>query len=206
MSVHQCPRCELRFRNETELNYHLTSEHQVDPQSVEPFRYGGAKEQRPLYSDFVEDTRVRPRRVLVVGNAVLRAQRLQEALTKRSDDVEYHLVVPAVRSTPVAGEHSWFETVGEVAHPAEGDLPGRTLATRRLREALGRLRDIGLTIDGSVGDADPLRATSDALKRFKADEILLATLPRAESGWLNADLHSKMERRFSLPVTVVAAA
>jgi hypothetical protein len=206
MAVHQCPRCELRFRNETELNYHLTSEHMVDPQSVEPIRYGGAKEQRPLYSDFVEDERARPRKVLVVGNAVLRAQRLQDALSERSDEVEFHLVVPAVRATPVAGEHSWFETVGEVAHPSEGDLPGRTLATHRLNEALGRLRDVGLTIDGSVGDADPLRAASEALERFRADEIVLATLPRAESGWLEADLHSKMERRFNVPVTVVAAA
>jgi hypothetical protein len=206
MAVHQCPRCELRFRNETELNYHLTSEHMVDPQSVEPIRYGAAKQQAPLYRDFVEDEQARPRKVLVVGNAVLRAQRLQEALTERADDVEFHLVVPAVRSTPVAGEHSWFATVGEVAHPAEEDLPGRTLATRRLNEALRRLRAVGLTIDGSVGDADPLRATSNALERFKADEIMLATLPRAESGWLEADLHSKMERRFNLPVTVVAAA
>lgn len=206
MSVHQCPRCELRFRNEAELNYHLTSDHRVDPQSVEPIRYGGAKQQRPLYSDFVEDAQARPRKVLVVGNAVLRAQRLQDAMTERSGDVEYHLVVPAVRSTPVAGEHSWFETVGEVAHPAERNLPGRTLAAHRLDEALGRLRNVGLTIDGSVGDADPLRAASDALEHFKADEILLATLPRAESDWLEAHLHSKMERRFNLPVTVVAAA
>lgn len=209
MAVHQCPRCELRFRNETELNFHMTSDHQVDPRSVEQIRYGGAKEQKPLYSDFVEDeSEERPRRVLVVSNATLRAQRLQEALESRAadGDVVFHLVVPAVATTPVAGEHSWFDTVGSVAHPREEDLGGRSLASHRLREALPRLQEAGLQIDGSVGDEDPMRATAGALEQFPADEILLSTLPRSESGWLRSDLHVEMERRFNLPVTVVAAA
>jgi hypothetical protein len=29
--VHQCPRCELRFRNKTELDYHWAEEHAPQP-------------------------------------------------------------------------------------------------------------------------------------------------------------------------------
>lgn len=208
MPVHQCPRCELRFRTSSEYNDHLMSEHGVDPEAVNPVRYARARQQKPLYPDLVEGERDAPRRVLVVGSAALRAQRLQQALSEKSTggDVTFRLVVPAVRQSPVAGEHSWFQTVGDVAHPREEDLSGRTLAQHRLDEALARLRDAGIEIEGIVGDPDPLRAVADALRSFKADEIMLATLPRAQSGWLDADLHTELEHRFRLPVTVVPAA
>jgi GABA permease len=208
MSVHQCPRCELRFRTASEYNYHLTSDHNVDPQAVNPVRYARAKQQQPLYPDLVEEERAGPRRILVVSNATLRAQRLQEALSgKAADgDVRFKLVVPAVRESAVSGEHSWFRTVGKVAHPREEDLSGRTLAQHRLNEATSRLRDAGIDIEGMVGDPDPMRAVADALKTFKADEIMLGTLPSSQSGWLNADLHTELQHRFRLPVTVVQAA
>jgi hypothetical protein len=208
MAVHQCPRCELRFRTSSEYNDHLMSEHGVDPEAVNPVRYARARQQKPLYADLVEGERDAPRRVLVVSNATLRAQRLQQALTDKSADadVTFHLVVPAVRQSPVSGEHSWFETVGHVAHPREEDLSGRTLAKHRLDEAVTRLRDAGLQIEGVVGDPDPMRAAADALRTFKADEIILATLPRTQSSWLDADLHTELKHRFRLPVTVVPVA
>lgn len=208
MPVHQCPRCELRFRTSAEYNDHLMSEHGVDPEAVNPVRYARARQQKPLYPDLVEDRGDAPRRVLVLGSAALRAQRLQEALTDRSTggDVTFRMVVPAVRQSPLTGEHSWFQTVGDVAHPREEDLSGRTLAQHRLDEALARLRDAGIEIEGLVGDPDPMRAVAEALRTFKADEIMLATLPRAQSGWLDADLHVELEQRFRLPVTVVPAA
>lgn len=208
MAVQQCPRCELRFRTSSEYNDHLMSEHGVDPEAVNPIRYARAKQQKPLYPDLVEDEREAPHRVLVVGSAALRAQRLQQALGDKAanGDVAFRLVVPAVRQTPVSGEHSWFETVGSVAHPREKDLSGRTLAQHRLDEAISRLRHAGIEIEGLVGDPDPMRAVAEALQTFKADEIMLATLPRAQSGWLDADLPSELEHRFRLPVTVVPAA
>ncbi|HSJ46357.1 MAG TPA: hypothetical protein VK923_16900 [Euzebyales bacterium] len=208
MAIHQCPRCELRFRTSSEYNDHLMSEHGVDPETVNPVRYARARQQKPLYPDLVEDKRDAPRRVLVVGSAALRAQRLQQALTDKAaaGDVTFRLVVPAVRQSPVTGEHSWFQTVGDVPHPREQDLSGRTLAQHRLDEAVARLRDAGIEIEGMVGDPDPMRAAADALRTFKADEIMLATLPRVQSGWLDADLHTEFQHRFRLPVTVVPAA
>ena len=35
MRVHQCPRCELRFRDETEAKDHLINDHKVDPERLE---------------------------------------------------------------------------------------------------------------------------------------------------------------------------
>jgi hypothetical protein len=207
MSVHQCPRCELRFRTQSEYNDHLTSEHGVDPQAVSPIRYSRAKQQAPLYPDLLETEADALRRVLVVSNATLRAERLQQALVDKAagEAVSFRLVVPAVSRSTVTGETSWFRTVGRLAHPREKDLSGRTLAQHRLDEAVARLRDADVDIDGVVGDPDPMRAVAEALRSFKADEIMLATLPTAQSGWLSADLHTEIEHRFRLPVTVVSA-
>ena len=35
MRVHQCPRCELRFRQESEVASHLIDDHGVEPEAVE---------------------------------------------------------------------------------------------------------------------------------------------------------------------------
>lgn len=209
MAIHQCSKCELRFRTTSEYHDHLRLEHGVDPQNLDPIRYRAATQQAPLYSDFVEkssdDDR---RRVLVVSNAALRAQELQQALISAAEKrpTVYRLVVPAVEQSPLTGEHSAYTTVGEVAHPEEHRLSGDTLAERRRDEAVERLRGEGLDIDGVVGDADPLRAIQTALRGFKADEVFLGTLPRARSGWLGADLPTQIERRYGVTVRVLEAA
>lgn len=209
MAVHQCPRCELRFRTESEYHEHLRVDHNVDPQTLAPIRYGRARQrhQRPLYPDLTEDERGHAQRILVVGNAALRARRLQEELTALSSaqPTMFRLVVPAVEQTPVAGEHSYYRTVGTVAHPRERDLSGRVLARHRLDEAIDRLQDAGIDIEGMVGSADPMLAVAEGLEGFDPDQVLVSTLPRGLSGWLEADVPAEIERRYRLPVTVVEA-
>lgn len=206
MSVHQCSRCELRFRTESEYTDHLRMEHGVKPESLDPIRYGGSGRSKPLYPDFGESRAEGTHRVLIVGNATLRAQRLEESLRQRSGEgaTKFMLVVPAVDRSAVHGEHSWFETVGS-AHPDERSLTGERLAEHRMKEAVARMRDAGIDIEGMVGHGDPMQAAQEALRRFEADEILLATLPRARSSWLSADLPTEMRQRYRLPVTVVEA-
>ncbi len=34
MPVHQCPRCELRFATEHDLDQHLVADHRVDPATL----------------------------------------------------------------------------------------------------------------------------------------------------------------------------
>ncbi len=207
MAVHQCSRCELRFRTESEYHDHLRMEHKVDPRNVDPIRYRATREQQPLYPDFVEKKSTEPRKVLIVSNATLRAQQLQDSLLSGAQDrpTTYRLVVPAVERSPVAGEHSRFATVGSVAHPAEDTLSGDALARHRLDEALDRLREQGLDIDGVVGHSDPMRAVGRALDGFDADEVIVATMPQAQSAWLDADLPTEIERRYRLPVAIVEA-
>ncbi len=35
MTVHQCPRCELKFAREAEVKAHLVDDHDVDPEMLE---------------------------------------------------------------------------------------------------------------------------------------------------------------------------
>ena len=39
MDIHQCPRCELRFANTSELRHHFEFDHAADPRVFERFRY-----------------------------------------------------------------------------------------------------------------------------------------------------------------------
>jgi hypothetical protein len=41
MRVHQCPKCELRYRDEHEVKQHLVDDHGVDPEDLEQHPSGG---------------------------------------------------------------------------------------------------------------------------------------------------------------------
>ena len=89
--------------------------------------------------------------------------------------------------------------------PTRGDLPddeaARANARRRLDDALASLSDLAASIDGEVGDADPLTAIRDALGDHDYDEIIISTLPAPISRWLHLDLPHRVEHTFHLPVT-----
>lgn len=208
MAIYQCPRCELRFRNESEYSFHLKAEHGADPSRLDPYAYGREREQKPLYPDLEDGGAGRGHQVLIVGNASLRSERLQRHLTEQASrtDTSFLLVVPAVATSDAVQRRISFASVGGVAHPKERKLSGEVLAKHRMEEALTRFRGAGLQIEGMVGDADPMRAVAEGLTRIKADEIVLSTLPRDQSRWLEVDLPTEMRRRFNLRVTVVAAA
>jgi GABA permease len=208
MAIYQCPRCELRFRSESEYNYHLKSEHGVDSSRLDPYAYGREREQKPLYPDLEDSPDDGRHHVLVVGNASLRAERLQRHMQQQAGrtDTSFLLVVPAVATSDAVQRRISFASVGGVAHPKERQLSGEILAQHRMNEAVTRLRETGLKIEGMVGDADPMRAVADGLANFPADEIVLSTLPPRQSRWLKVDLPTEMRRRFNLPVTVVSAA
>lgn len=208
MAVHQCPHCELRFRSEAEYNDHLRADHGVDPTRLEPFHYGSEPQQKPLYPDLVEGVDDQRHQVLVLSNATLRAERLHDHLTERAknQDALFLLVVPAEDTGRIVQHEQNFATIGRPAGAREQSAGGKILAQHRLDEALTRFRVEGLEIEGMVGDADPLRAVAGALPGFKADEIVVSTLPQELSRWLAADLPAELRRRFGIPVTVVTAA
>ena len=134
------------------------------------------------------------RRILVVANQTACGDELLEVVTARmaAGPCRFMLLVPA---TPPAEHATWTE--GEA----------RTLARRRMEEALARFRAAGAeTADGVVGDANPVRAIDDVMLDETFDEIVLSTLPPGVSRWLRLDLPRRVEQRFALPVTTVISA
>ena len=132
------------------------------------------------------------RRCLIVANQTLMSAQLREEVLRRRDagDHEFHVVVPA---THAHGTALWTE--------------GQALAHAReaLDEGLGHFRADGIYATGEVGDADPVLAVNDVVTRRDVDEIIVSTLPLGVSKWLKRDLPHRLERRFGLPVTHVAA-
>jgi len=174
--VHTCPRCELRFAIEAELTDHLAVDHHADPERFERFRYKAPP--------------VRPsgERYLVIANETLEDDQLFERLRQLGGrGAHFHLVAPA----------------GAVDRTGRSDDKEIALATYRIRHVVDRLHEAGIQAEGEVGSGDPVRAAARALDEEPADHIVLSTLPAGMSQWLDVDVPAALERRFSLPVTVI---
>ena len=72
-------------------------------------------------------------------------------------------------------------------------------------ESEARFRELGVEVEGHVGDERPLDAMRDALRRHPCDEIILSTLRRGASRWLRMDLVARADRTFPIPVTHIEA-
>jgi len=120
--------------------------------------------------------------ILVVANVTAASDELLETLKQQAADqpVTFTLIVPA---TPFGG--------------------GRAAAQQALEEACERLREGGLEADGSVGDADPIIAVTEAWDPKRHDEIVVSTLPMRFSKWLHAGLPERIEKLTGAPVTHV---
>jgi GABA permease len=143
-------------------------------------------------------------RVLVVANQTLGGQDLLQFVQERmaSGSPEFSLLVPA---TPRAHRAHDTARVPGINVPMDTEDDDYAEARKRLEQGLEALRRLGATVDGTVGDPDPLKAVQEVLARRSFDEIILSTLPSGVSRWLGQDLPHKLERKFHLPVTVVTA-
>lgn len=139
-------------------------------------------------------------RCLVLANQTLAGAALLDAVQRRLDSgtSDFHVVVPAT----TLHDQELAERLGAGPSPAER---AQALAADRLARALSRLRAMGATVDGEVGDPDALVATREALGRFPADEVLVSTLPLGISRWLRTDLPSRLQRETGLPVDHVVS-
>src|SRR5215213_6800863 len=159
------------------------------------------------------------RRYLVVANQTLGGEELWELIRERvaRGDCHFHLVVPATPASqldPGALEGPDHEEARlllehELDDPGTqgaGEGVGRRLARQRMRQQLDAMRELGASVSGEIGVADPVDAVRVVLHRWEFDEVILSTLPGRRSRWLAADLPSKIRRGFRLPVTQVTGA
>ncbi|HYH59267.1 MAG TPA: hypothetical protein VD790_08615 [Thermoleophilaceae bacterium] len=131
-------------------------------------------------------------KVLVVANRTAECEELQQALTERAakgDDVTFTLVVPSA--------HGFAKAAGS-------DDAGAT-EQRHVDNAVAKLRDAGLQVEGRLGDPDPVAAVQDAANAGSYDELVVSTLPTHLSKWLHIDLPRKAAHATGLPVTHVVA-
>ena len=129
--------------------------------------------------------------ILIVANQTLPSAALAADASRRieSGATEFHVVVPA---TPPPGRgFSWDEEAA------------RAQAEKRLAAFLEGLRAQGATVNGEIGDRDPVAAAQDASRGHDVAEVILSTLPAGISHWLRQDVPSRMRDAFTVPVTVI---
>jgi hypothetical protein len=123
--------------------------------------------------------------VLVVANVTATSEELIQALKERAErgSCRFTLLVPA---------------------PAGGKA-GREAAQAKLDEALARLREEGLELEGRVGDHDPIAAVHDVWDPMRWDEVVISTLPTGASKWLQVDLPHRVEKLTGVQVIHIVA-
>jgi hypothetical protein len=130
------------------------------------------------------------RRYLVVAHQTLGSAELLEAMRDRLAEgpCTFHLVVPEYHG---GSGLTWTE--GKV----------RAEAARRLEEARLRFVGEGLAVTGEVGDANPVDAVGEVLRREGRTAfagVIVSTLPKTISKWLRIDAPSRIERSTGLTV------
>jgi hypothetical protein len=134
-----------------------------------------------------------PARVLVVANRTAATPALVEAVRERASrgPARFTLLVPHTSH----GLHRLVDPEDQGMSEAEQTMD---MAIPVLEEAAGS------SVEGIVGDAEPLAAIQDAVNIHGFDEIIISTLSKRFSRWLKLDLPSKASG-LGLPVTTVTA-
>jgi hypothetical protein len=128
-------------------------------------------------------------RVLVVANRTLVSDVLRAELARRArDGAEVRVVVPILPSR---------------IHYVASDIDAELREARgRLEQALAWARTQGLDVTGRVGDPSvALGAIEDELRLSGADEVVISTLPRGRSNWLETGIVERLREDLEIPVT-----
>lgn len=132
-----------------------------------------------------------PTRVLIVAHKTAATAPLLEAVHARAQQgpCTFTLLVP----NPARGLHKVVDPEDQSANEAREVLDH---ALPALSEAAGT------SVEGILGDADPMAAVQDAINLLGFDEVIVSTLSPRLSRWLRLDLPSKVAG-LGLPVTTV---
>jgi hypothetical protein len=135
------------------------------------------------------NTSVKTHRVLVVAN----------------EQVEPTVLAAAIDSAIPPQAHSEVLVVapalnGRFRRWTSDDDDAYEAAEQRLRSCIDDLERLGYRVNGMIGDADPLLATAEALRVFRADTLVVATHIESRANWLGRNLVARARERFGLPV------
>jgi hypothetical protein len=127
-----------------------------------------------------------PERVLLVVSEAPTPQQL-ETLRRAHPNalVEIH--------SPVLQSRTHFVTT---------DIDRETaIARKRLLDTIGAASQAGMVASGEVGDPiDPLAGIKDQLRRHHVDEVFIATHPRTEANWVEAELLERLRSELDKPL------
>jgi hypothetical protein len=146
---------------------------------------------------------------LIVANRTVGGDALADEIRRRVGEgpFEAHLVVPV--ASPVVSAVAVGVAAGDAANMSStASLEVRDehqIARDRLTYGLDWLASLGATVTGELStDCDTAAAVASIVERLHADEVIVSTLPTTISRWLHQDLPHRIERKVSVPVTVVS--
>jgi hypothetical protein len=126
--------------------------------------------------------------ILLVVNAAPTAEQLREAvLARRGRRARLEVHAPVLQSR---------------THFVTTDIDSETQQARlRLARTLNAARAQGARVTGEVGDPiDPLAGVQDELRRFPADEVIVATHRPEQASWVERELLERMQAELAKPV------
>lgn len=132
-------------------------------------------------------------RLLAIVTDPLEGREPIEEIRRGADGeaVEVRLVVPAVPET------RFRDLMGDVDEPAQH-------AEQVLATSLEKLRREGISASGEVGDADPVMAAQDALRKGPADEVLIFEHGGADRApWFENGLFERAQEELEPPLRMV---
>ncbi|HEV7882045.1 MAG TPA: hypothetical protein VGO81_00670 [Solirubrobacteraceae bacterium] len=127
-------------------------------------------------------------RLLVIANRTVDSEEVRQAIIGRAADGAVHVTLVAPVSSGTGSERE-----------------RRAATAERVERAVQQLTAAGVTVDGIVGDPDPMVAVQEAWDPCRFDEVIVATLPTGASRWMAADLPRRVERLIGARVTRVVA-
>ncbi len=109
------------------------------------------------------------------------------------------------RMKEIAAESADMLFIVVVPLEARGDGRAAAVARARLGNTLDRMRAEGLLVAGMIGDPDPYTTTMNVLQFYKVARIIISTLPVTRSGWMRADLISRVRKASNIEVEHIIA-
>jgi hypothetical protein len=133
--------------------------------------------------------RMRPRLLIVTGEAATNVEQLPFGVRSLIDAAEQIMVV----APSLPGRLEWLVSDTDKA---------TTQADERLHTVLGQLDELGKESRGRIGADDPLVAFEDAIREFAPDHLLIGLRREDRAGWQERGLLDRIQERFAVPMTV----